>query len=67
MADPTTGDQTYDAMFEQWARAKLDHYAKQYPDKPPLTWEDFDGCTFVPDICLPCCLIHDVFTIMAET
>ena len=60
MASQDEKDQDYDEAFETWARALLAHAAARFPEKPPLTYEDFDGCTFVPDYCRHCCLVHDI-------
>lgn len=61
MADkPDDDDPVFDVVFETWARKKLDKAAKANPGIEPLTYEDFDGCSAVPDVCLPCCLMHDI-------
>ena len=60
MADKATGDQSFDAWFERYGRQRLAEAAAAHPDHEPLTWERFDGCTAVPDVCLGCCLEHDI-------
>lgn len=60
MPDDEDDDPTFSATFEAWARHRLERAAKAHPNVKPLTWEEFDGCTMVPDFCLGCCLLHDI-------
>jgi hypothetical protein len=49
----------YLAWFDRWARGYLADMELDHPDEPPFPLEDFDGCTWLPDFCLHCCLAHD--------
>ena len=60
MASQDDKEPVYGEAFEKWARDILARAAARFPEKPPLTYEDFDGCTMVPDYCRHCCLIHDI-------
>lgn len=56
------GAAAYKAWFDEWAGQLVEAYNADYAvkGKKPFDLATFDGCTIYPDICLPCCLEHDI-------
>lgn len=51
---------TYKEAFRLWAQGEVNRWRALHPDRIPFPLADFDGCTVGLDICLPCCLVHDI-------
>lgn len=58
--DPLAERVNYELAFSSWAASTAAEWALAFPDAPPFDVARFDGCTFAPDDCRDCCLIHDL-------
>lgn len=50
----------YAAAFQRWAVGEALRMHALYPERPPFPLQTFDGCTLAPEVCRPCCLMHDM-------
>lgn len=61
MTPPATAElQSWAEAFDAWATPMVDAWNAAYPQNKPFSLDTFDGCTFLPDVCLECCLEHDL-------
>ena len=56
--------ESIEIAFRNWAQAAIEIWHHEFsmvrPGLPKFDLEQFDGCTFAPDVCRPCCLLHDL-------
>jgi hypothetical protein len=58
---------SFAAAFRMWAYQEAEEWRQRYPDREPFDVDKFDGCTGPPDICRPCCFVHDLGCHYART
>jgi len=52
---------------QMWMGKVASEAAAKKPHMPPFPVNDFDGCSFVPDLVVACCFLHDVGCHYSET
>lgn len=50
----------YELAFQKWAEDYVARWKLARIGERPFNLATFDGCTFLPDVCLACCLMHDI-------